>query len=277
MDMEKRLDNALKSIRKITNFEPKVAIVCGTGLGNLADKIKVELSISYNDIEGMPISTVQGHKGRFVFGYIKDIPVVMMQGRIHLYEGYKPDEVVIPIRIMGLMGAKILILTNAAGGISFINPGDIMLIRDQICMVPSSLIGKNLDSLGVRFPDMSNLYDKDLRNIVKEAAIKLNIPLNEGVYIQMQGPAFETPAEVKMAKILGADAVGMSTAIEALAAHHMGMKVIGISTIANPASGIVDNMVIRHEDVLIAADKVEKNLLLLGEEVFAHIKEVYKW
>lgn len=226
-----------ENIRKLTDFQPILGLVLGSGLGTFADTIKIETFVNYRDIEGFPVSTVSGHKGRFVFGYLQDYPIVIMQGRVHFYEGYSMQDVVLPIRLMKLFGARYLILTNAAGGIhDSLKPGDFLLLRDHISsFIPSPLIGPNLDELGTRFPDMSNVYDNDVSDSIKAAAMELRIPLKEGVYIQLTGPSFETPAEITMCKRLGADAVGMSTVCEAIAAHHMGMKVAGISMISNVA------------------------------------------
>ena len=239
------------------DFEPKVALVLGSGLGNYAESVDIRATLDYHDIEGFPTSTVQGHKGRFIFGYVGEVPVVIMQGRVHYYEGYPMTDVVLPIRLMKMMGAKVLFLTNAAGGINDnFDAGDFMLIKDQIAsFVPSPLIGPNIDELGTRFPDMSDIYKKDLRNIIRRVAASLGINLKEGIYLQLSGPNYESPAEVKMCKILGADAVGMSTACEAIAANHMGMHVCGISYISNLACGISDQP-LSHEEVQEAADKI---------------------
>jgi len=181
------------------DFKPKVALVLGSGLGGYADEMDIKATIDYNEIEGFPVSTVPGHHGRFVFGYVKGVPVVAMQGRVHYYEGYPMNDVVLPIRLMGLMGAKVLFLTNAVGGINkTFGAGGFMLISDHILFnVPSPLIGENIDELGTRFPDMSEVYKKDLRTTIRTAADSLNIKLQEGVYIQFSGPSFETPAEIR--------------------------------------------------------------------------------
>ena len=203
------------------------------------------------------MSTVPGHKGRFLFGYVENVPVVIMQGRVHYYEGYSMTDVVLPVRLMKLMGAEVLFLTNASGGVNYeFSAGDFMLIKDQIAdFVPSPLIGENIEELGPRFCDMSEVYDKDLRKIIKDTAKKLDIPLKEGIYIQLTGPNFETPAEVRMCRILGADAVGMSTACEGIAANHMGMKICGISCISNLACGMTEEP-LSHEEVQATADRV---------------------
>lgn len=244
-----KLLKCYQSFKEQIDFQPVIALVLGSGLGNYADGIKIVSSLYYHDIEGFPVSTAPGHKGRFIFGYLRDIPIAAMQGRVHCYEGYDVHDVVLPIRLLKLMGAKVLILTNAAGGINEqYKAGDFMLIRDQIAsFVPSPLIGENVKELGPRFCDMSEVYDKVLRVVIKETSAELGIHLQEGVYIQLTGPDFETPAEIKMYRMLGADAVGMSTACEGIAANHMGMKVCGISCISNMGSGMTENPLSQQE------------------------------
>jgi purine-nucleoside phosphorylase len=255
--MYKKLEKCLKSIREKTDFKPEKAVILGSGLGDYAEKIKIEKIVKYTEIEGFPVSTVQGHKGQFVFGYVKDVPVVLMQGRVHYYEGYPMTDVVLPTRLMKLMGAKALFLTNAAGGIKQgTKPGSLMLLNGQIaCFVPSPLIGPNIDELGTRFPDMSQIYDLEFQKIARKAAACLDIDLMEGVYLQLTGPQYESPQEIAMCRTLGADAVGMSTACEAIAARHMGMRVIGISCITNLAAGISPQPLC-HAEVQEAADMV---------------------
>ena len=252
-----KLKTCLESVRAKTDFQPEVALILGSGLGDYADEIRIEKTIDYTEIEGFPISTVAGHKGRFVFGYVNEVPVVIMQGRVHFYEGYPMSDVVLPTRLMGMMGAKKLILTNAAGGVNFdYRPGDFMLITDHITTgVPSPLIGPNIEELGVRFPDMSEVYSLRLREIIKEQAGKLGIRMQEGVYVQLTGPAYETPAEIRMCRGWGGDAVGMSTACEAMAARHMGMEVCGISCITNLAAGMSSEK-LDHKEVQETADRV---------------------
>lgn len=252
-----KLMKCYESIQKRIHFRPEVALVLGSGLGDYADGIQVEEVLDYHYIEGFPVSTAPGHKGRFVFGYVQDVPVVIMQGRVHYYEGYEISDVVLPVRLMKLMGAEVLFLTNAAGGIGDgFQAGDFMLITDQIAnFVPSPLVGPNIDELGVRFPDMSEIYNKDLRTVILGASESLGIPLRQGVYIQLTGPNYESPHEVQMCRILGADAVGMSTACEAIAANHMGMKICGISCISNLACGITDHP-LTHKEVQETADRV---------------------
>ena len=252
-----KLMRCYASAREKVDFKPRVALVLGSGLGNYGEQIKISQVLDYHEIEGFPVSTVPGHKGRFLFGYVDDVPVVAMQGRVHYYEGYPMTDVVLPIRLMKLLGAGILFLTNAAGGVNpEFSAGDFMLIKDQIAsFVPSPLIGENLEELGPRFCDMSEVYDKDLQEIIRKTAKDLGIPLQEGVYIQLTGPNFETPAEVKMCRTLGADAVGMSTACEGIAANHMGMKICGISCISNLACGLTDQP-LSHQEVQETADRV---------------------
>ena len=256
--MEDRLLKCKKIIREKTNFIPEIAIVLGSGLGNYAEKMEIVTEISYTEIEGFPVSTVAGHDGKFLFGYIGEKAVVMMKGRVHYYEGYEMEDVVLPIRLMQMLGAKTLILTNAAGGIdsSYVS-GDLMLIEDQITsFVPSPLRGQNLESLGTRFPDMSSIYDQELKDIAKKIAHKQGLDLKQGVYLQTQGPNYESPAEIKMYAACGAHAVGMSTACEAVAAKHMGMKILGISCISNMAAGILDQP-LNHLEVQETANKIQ--------------------
>ena len=252
-----KLMKCYKSVKKKVKFKPEVALILGSGLGDYVKQVQVEATVAYSDIEGFPVSTVPGHKGRFVFGYVKKVPVVIMQGRVHYYEGYDMADVVLPVRLMKMMGAKVLFLTNAAGGVnSDFSAGELMLIKDHISsFVPSPLIGPNIDELGTRFPDMSDIYNKELRVMIKKAAKKLGIPLQKGVYLQLTGPAYESPAEIRMCRLLGADAVGMSTACEAVAANHMGMKICGISFISNLACGMTDEP-LSHKEVQEAADRV---------------------
>lgn len=274
-DVYAKLTKCYDSVREKTGFIPKVALILGSGLGDLADEIQVETIINYSEIEGFPVSTVPGHKGRFVFGYIEDVPVVIMQGRVHYYEGYSMSDVVLPTRLMKLLGAEILFLTNAAGGINYqFEPGTLMMITDQIAsFVPSPLIGPNIDELGVRFPDMSEIYDKSLRKLIRESGMQLEIDVKEGVYIQFTGPAYESPTEVRMARILGADACGMSTACEAVAANHMGMKICGISCISNLACGL-SLKPLTHKEVQKTADMVSEQFKSLVKTVIAKMKDI---
>lgn len=250
-----KLLKSLECVRKVTDFTPSIGIILGSGLGGFADSLRQEAVIRYNDIDSFPVSTVSGHEGRFIFGYLEDVPVVCMQGRVHYYEGYSMSDVVMPIRLMKLLGAKAVILTNASGGINKnFKAGDLMLIRDHISsFVPSPLIGQNVDELGTRFPDMSSIYDKELSDVIMDTAKELSIDLKEGVYVQTSGPNYESPAEIRMYSTLGADAVGMSTACEAMAGNHAGLRICGISCISNLAAGISKNP-LSHEEVKETAD-----------------------
>ena len=251
------LSKCYESLQKKVNFKPEIAIVLGSGLGDYADGIEIVKTVPYNEIEGFPVSTISGHKGQFVFGYESGVPVVIMQGRVHYYEGYTMEQVVLPIYLMKLMGAKTLFLTNAAGGVNErFSVGDFMLIEDQISsFIPSPLIGPNLDQFGTRFPDMSEVYKKALRDIIRETAKELQIDLKEGVYLQFTGPAYESPAEIRMSRVLGADAIGMSTVCEAIVANQIGMYVCGISCITNMACGILEQP-LDHTEVKETADRV---------------------
>ncbi len=268
-----KLMNCYKCLRSKTDFVPEIAIILGSGLGDYAEHIRVEYELSYGDIEGFPVSTVPGHAGKFIFGYIDEIPVVCMKGRVHYYEGYPISDVVLPVRLMKLMGAGILFLTNAAGGINNdFRAGDLMMIKDHISLfAPNPLIGPNIEELGVRFPDMSAVYTPELQEMIKAAADENGIPIQEGSYVQVTGPSFESPAEVRMLRTLGGDAVGMSTVVEAIAARHMGMKICGISCICNMAAGITEKA-LTHEEVQEAADKAAPNFARLITESVKRMK-----
>lgn len=271
--MDKKLQQCYEAFRKFTDFVPEIAVILGSGLGANAENMDIVTTIDYKELPGFPVSTVSGHKGRFVLGYVNDVPVVMMQGRVHYYEGYSITDVVLPVRLMKMMGAKVLFLTNAAGGLNTsFKPGDFMIINDHISnFVPSCLIGPNLEEFGPRFPDMSEIYDKDLINIIENTAKSLDIPVRQGVYVQTTGPNFESPAEVRMFKLLGGDAVGMSTACEAMAANHAGMKICGISCISNLACGLSDNPLC-HEEVIATGKEVAP---LFTKLVFTAIENIH--
>ena len=266
--MYQKLKKCLESVRKRTDFQPETGLVLGSGLGDFADGIEIRDVVEYSDIEGFPVSTVKGHKGRFVFGYVDSVPVVIMQGRVHYYEGYAMSDVVLPARLMGMMGAKKLFLTNAAGGVNEnFRPGDFMMITDQIATaVPSPLIGPNIEELGSRFPDMSEVYSLRLQEVIRRSAQECGIRLQEGVYVQLTGPNYETPAEIRMCRGWGGDAVGMSTACEAMAARHMGMEVCGISCITNLAAGISSEK-LDHKEVQETADRVSADFKKLVTRV----------
>lgn len=258
--MYQKLKTCLASVREKIDFKPEAALILGSGLGDYADEIQITDTIEYTQIEGFPVSTVKGHKGRFVFGYVKGTPVVIMQGRVHYYEGYPMADVVLPTRLMGMMGAKKILLTNAAGGVNeSYQPGDFMMITDHITTgIPSPLIGPNVEELGTRFPDMSEVYSVRLQDVIRRCAAECGIDIKEGVYVQFTGPNYETPAEVRLARSWGGDAVGMSTACEAMAACHMGLEVCGISCITNMAAGISKQQ-LNHKEVQETADRVSRS------------------
>ena len=251
-----KVNRCAEAIRRRTDFAPKAALVLGSGLGGFAEALPHEAVVEYREIEGFPVSTVEGHRGRFLFSYVGERPVVIMQGRVHYYEGYSMQDVVLPIRVMRLLGAENLMLTNAAGGINeAFEVGDFMLITGQISLfVPSPLIGANIDAFGPRFPDMSGIYRETLCGLVRGAAQKNGIVLREGTYVQLTGPQYESPQEIRALGRMGADAVGMSTAVEAIAANHMGMQVCGISCITNKAAGL-SKKPLSHIEVKETADR----------------------
>ena len=260
-------------VKKVAGaFRPKVAVVLGSGLGNYGESESVtsKFELPYSEIPGFPVSTVPGHAGKFIFSSIEGVSVVLMHGRVHMYEGYSAADTVLPIRVLRMLGVSTLILTNAAGGMNpDFHPGDFMLIRDHISsFVPSPLRGANLEELGDRFPDMTEVYSRDLIAIAKETATSLGIALQEGVYLQTPGPQYETPAEIRMMTLLGADAVGMSTVCEAIAAHHMGMRICGISCITNLAAGL-NETALSHAEVQEAAGHVEQRFQRLMTALIA--------
>jgi len=271
-----RIQTCLAAVRARTDFVPEVALVLGSGLGGFADMVRQEAVVSYADIPGFPVSTAPGHAGRFVFGYVEDTPVVCMQGRVHMYEGYDPKDVVLPIRLMGAMGAKIFFVTNACGGIRpELGAGTLLLLTDLItCFVPNPLRGENIDELGVRFPDMTTVFDKDLRGRVRAAAEKNGLDLKEGVYVQLPGPSYETPAEIRMLGALGADAVGMSTAVEVIAARHAGMRAVGVSCVANLAAGLSPTPLTGEEVIEVANQTAPRFRALLWDSIAAMHEEV---
>ena len=275
MTTAEKLANAYEYAKSKIMFKPDIALVLGSGLGGFADQINVVETLNYADIPQFPVSTVAGHAGRFVFGYCDGVPIAVMQGRVHLYEGYSPDDAVMPIRLLHLLGAKVLFLTNAAGGIrQGMKAGEFMMITDQISsFVPSALRGANIETLGVRFPDMSEIYSKRIQKIIRRIAANENIPLHEGVYVQTAGPAYESPAEIRMFRTLGADAVGMSTAIEAVAARHCGMETCGISCISNLAAGISPTP-LSHEKVKTAGDMAAPQFERLVRMTIKEIQQI---
>ncbi len=272
MKAMKQLNEAVKFLRKQYKHVPDVAIVLGSGLGNFVEEIEVEKEIDYSEIPNFPISTVEGHKGKLIFGNLSGKKIVCMGGRFHYYEGYTAQEVVFPIRVLGLLGIKTLLLSNAAGGV---NPafkvGDIMLINDHIGIdMTNPLIGKNIDELGPRFPDMSEPYKKNLLVKAREIAARLNIEVREGVYFGVTGPTYETRAEYKMIHILGGDAVGMSTVQECIVANQMGIPVFAVSVITDIGLREEDN-IITHEEVLHFAKAAEPKLAAIFKEMIASL------
>lgn len=251
------------------SLSPVIGIVLGSGLGKLADRIQDPVAIPYKDIPGFPVSTALGHKGNFIVGTLGGKTVIAMQGRIHYYEGYGMDLVTLPIRVMGLVGIKYLLVSNAAGGINFdFRVGDLMIIKDHINLMPNPLIGPNMDDLGPRFPDMTHPYNTDLIKKVKGIAKELKINLREGVYIALTGPSYETPAEWHFFRTIGADAVGMSTVPEVIVARHNGIKVLGMSVITNAAQKTFseDYMNDGH-DVVKTADAAADSMTAIFEKL----------
>ncbi|KKI93084.1 purine nucleoside phosphorylase [Bacillus sp. SA1-12] len=252
---------------------PKIGLILGSGLGVLADEIEQPVKIPYHEIPNFPVSTVEGHAGQLVFGRLNGANVVAMQGRFHFYEGYSLDKVTAPVRVMKELGVKTLIVTNAAGGINeSFEAGDLMLITDHINnMGTNPLIGPNDSNIGVRFPDMSESYSRNLRELAKNTANELNIKLQEGVYVANTGPSYETPAEVRALRIIGGDAVGMSTVPEVIIARHAGINVLGISCISNMAAGILDQP-LSHDEVMETTEKVRVNFLMLVKSIIEKIR-----
>ncbi|MCR3760206.1 purine-nucleoside phosphorylase [Clostridium felsineum] len=254
----KTVEESSNYIKEKIQQTPEVGIILGSGLGELADKLSEKKIIKYSDVPNLPTSTVKGHAGQFVFGKLNEKNVVMMQGRFHYYEGNKMESLALPIYIMKSIGIKKLIVTNAAGGVNTsFKPGDLMIIEDHINFAGiNPLIGKNCDEMGPRFPDMSNAYDKDMVEETRRIADKIGVDVVKGIYVMMSGPNYETPAEIKMIRLLGGDAVGMSTVPEVIAANHCSIKVIGISCITNMAAGILDKP-LDHKEVMETSNKVK--------------------
>ena len=274
MNVKEKLERAVASLRSLTDFKPRLLLVLGSGLGGFAERMEVVQTIDYADIDGFPVSGVSGHAGKLVLGYVGGVATAAMQGRVHYYEGNDMTDVVLPLRALRLLGAETIILTNAAGGINQeFNCGDLMLIRDHISsLVPSPLRGENLDCLGTRFPDMTAVYDKRLGEVALSSAKELGIVLREGVYLQAPGPQFETPAEIRTYRSWGADAVGMSTACEAIAARHAGYRICGISLISNAAAGMT-GQALTHEEVKEAGDRAAAAFSSLIEALITKSEE----
>ena len=266
------IHNSVEYLKKATDFQPEIGIILGTGLGGLVDEIKTEKSISYKDIPNFPVSTVEGHQGKLIFGLLGNKKVIAMQGRFHFYEGYTMSQIVFPIRVMKFMGINKLIVSNASGGV---NPnfgiGDIMIINDHINLFPTNpLIGPNIEELGTRFPDMSDAYDENLIALAQSLSKNLNIKTVNGVYAGLTGPTLETPAEYSYIRKIGADAVGMSTVPEVIAARHMQIPCFGLSIITD--LGVPGKIVkVTHQDVQNVASKAEQNLTRLIKKLLESI------
>src|SRR5437016_4055442 len=265
--MIQAIDEAVSFVRSKTKLEPRAGIVLGSGLGNVVDALDVEASIPYSEIPGGAASTVWGHSGKMILGRAGNLPVVVLAGRMHFYEGHDMRAVVHLARIAGRLGIKNMIVTNAAGGVNTsFTPGDLMLITDHINLMGGNpLLGPNIDELGPRFPDMSEAYPENLRIMAKDVGCELGMSLKEGVYLALSGPAYETPAEIRMLRTLGADGVGMSTVPEVMAMSHMGIPVLGISCITNMAAGIVKQK-LTHQEVMDTTARVQEQFtrLVLG-------------
>ncbi|MFC4103794.1 purine-nucleoside phosphorylase [Paenibacillus xanthanilyticus] len=263
-----QIKEAAAYIQSKISIQPEIGLIMGSGLGVLGDYIENPVVILYHDIPHFPVSTVEGHAGELLIGTLSNRPVVLMRGRFHMYEGYGPELTAFPVRVMKAIGADKLVVTNAAGGINTnFQAGDLMLISDQINLTGRNpLIGPNDNELGVRFPDMSEAYSGRLRALAREVAQKQGFGLQEGVYLSVLGPSYETPAEIRMMRTLGADAVGMSTVAEVIAARHAGLEVLGISCISNMASGIL-NQPLSHDEVMETTEAVKSRFLGLVQGV----------
>ncbi|MDA8353279.1 MAG: purine-nucleoside phosphorylase [Firmicutes bacterium] len=268
-------ERAAEAIRKKMKQTPKIGLVLGSGLGVLAEEIANPVTIPYGEIPHFPVSTVQGHAGQLVIGDLESQPVVAMQGRFHFYEGYSMKEVTFPVRVMKALGVETLLVTNAAGGINtHFEAGDLMLIRDHLnLMFTNPLIGPNYQEWGERFPDMSEAYNPVYRRLANRVAEALDIPLKEGVYAGMTGPSYETPAEIRMLRRMGADAVGMSTVPEVLVARHAGIRVLGISCISNMAAGILPQP-LSHDEVVETAERVKPRFIQLVKGIVGDIRSL---
>lgn len=256
------IEQAAQFLKEKFPTPPQIGLILGSGLGVLADEIEQAIKIPYSDIPNFPVSTVEGHAGQLVYGQLEGATVVVMQGRFHYYEGYSFDKVTFPVRVMKALGVEQLVVTNAAGGVNeSFEPGDLMIISDHINnMGGNPLIGPNDSALGVRFPDMTEAYSKRLRQLAKDVANEIGLRVREGVYVANTGPTYETPAEIRMIRVMGGDAVGMSTVPEVIVARHAGMEVLGISCISNMAAGILDQP-LTHDEVIETTEKVKADFL----------------
>ncbi|HWQ47248.1 MAG TPA: purine-nucleoside phosphorylase [Longilinea sp.] len=270
------IERATDFIKQRVSLKPRVGMILGSGLGQMVDAVTDQQAILFKDIPGWPVTTVQGHEGRLVFGKLEDVPVVVMQGRIHFYEGYSLGEVTMPIRVMQLLGIEVLIVTNASGAVNpDYAPGDVMLINDHLSLIAMTginpLRGPNLDSFGERFPDMSQAYDRELLKLAHSAAKNAGVSVHEGVYICLSGPSFETPADLRFLRMIGADAVGMSTVPEVIVAHHGGVRSLGLSGVSNKAN-LDGNTVTTHEEVLQAGQVIGPKMIKIIRGVLSTLK-----
>ena len=272
-DLRARLDEAVAVVHERTSLRPTVGAVLGSGLGGFADTLQDSIAVPFDEIPHFPASTVEGHAGALVVGSIEGLPTVVLKGRVHLYEGRSLEEVVFPVRVLGRLGVRILCLTNAAGAINpAFQAGELMVLRDHINLIGNPLVGPNESELGPRFPDMSCAYDPELRKVAARACAAAGVTAHEGVYVAFTGPSYETPAEIRMARTLGADAVGMSTVPEVIAAHHMGMRVVALSCITNMAAG-VSNEPLDHREVLLVGERVRSTLIEILTRVVTEASE----
>ena len=271
------VEEAAAAIRQAARIEPLIGIILGSGLSALADAVEDPVSIDFQDIPHFPVSTILGHKGRLVLGMLQGLPVAVMQGRVHYYEGYSMQQVTLPVRVLRQLGVETLVVTNAAGGLNkAFSSGDLMLITDHINLVgmtgANPLRGPNDDELGPRFPDMSKAYDRDLRLLAVAVASEAGLPLHQGVYVGLTGPTYETPADIRFLRLIGADAVGMSTVPEVIVARHGGMRVLGVSGISNVAIDEIDTSAeASHDEVLQAGELLAPRMTTLIKGVLARM------
>ncbi len=262
--MYARIQETVAAIRASRSHQPVLGLILGSGLGAYAGTFTNRSEIPFEDLPSFPRSTILGHAGKMILGEAEGVPAVALQGRVHFYEGYSMEDVVFPVRVLGALGVRQLVVTNAAGGIDVdLQPGDLMLITDHINLMGTNpLIGKNIDELGVRFPDMSEAYDASMRTAACKVAARLEISLKQGVYVGLTGPSYETPAEIRMFRLLGGDAVGMSTVPEVIVANQMGIRVLGISCITNMAAGILPRK-LTHQEVMDTTARVQEQFISL--------------
>ncbi len=261
MTLVEQLDEAAAAVRARSPLRPSIGVVLGSGLGAFTESLEGAVAVPFAEIPHFPTSTVVGHSGALVVGRCRGVPVAVLNGRVHFYEGYPLGEVVFPVRVLGRLGVRTLVLTNAAGAINVsFAPGDLMVIQDHINLLGNPLLGPNEDALGPRFPDMSEAYDRGLRHAAESACQAAGVRCHRGVYVSIHGPSYETPAEIRMFRTMGADAVGMSTVPEVIAARHMGMRVAGLSCLTNMAAGVTDRK-LDHREVLATGERVKAALL----------------